>query len=1055
MADKTLPPVAIGDSLAVGMRDANKIPGLGRVGAGPREVLDMIKRFSMENSLSGRDVFIGTGMPNIPEQKKFIEEQIDFVKKQGGNPILMGVGPGTKKKPTTGQNEFLAGLAERKGLPYMGPLANSFPDITKDPMGLHLRGPQYQQIFKQYAKPQPQQQKQVQPQVQPESRAPRSADLLSQFTGAVMQAESLGKRYDKSGKLLTSKAGAMGEMQVMPGTVRDPGFGVRPAKDNSPDELARVGRDYAATMLRRYNNDPTAAAVAYNWGPGNADKWVKRGADFGALPKETQGYVTRITGQMGIPIAAKRAPAPKRADVPPVPPQKRAQAEEFDRESTLELSSRPAAPPQDQITRADVERLGPNYQAALAAMTLADSREDDDDYDDEETIAERYMERREMQMAQDDYTLEEEEPARVSPLAGLSEITYQSPFAQEEPVMMADGGEARAMMNDLEPTFGQRMGAKLSDVATKGLINVYDAARLAEGALSSKESAAEKEQQMSAAHKIYLDTFGFRGRRDPVTAEYFNPEEQKAIAALIAEKGGKKGSIQYKDYGMDKRDIKESRILSGKLDPYLSVQKSLGQFNYEFDPKTKSYRVTDQYDFNPLVDVGGRQVSSDFMGDYLSDVPGLYNKARIYAGRNMPPGTGRKVDFTVPAPVRRAEGSPVYGEVATGGITPDTMAALKNIQMPNAREMLKALGIIGKEGVSNAESVARGSVAGVPGVVGDVESVFRDDQARRFATSQEIERQYLPGRMSAPTREAQGFVEIGTAIDPSIAAKLAKPTAKATLAALKASGPQVEAALMKAAPAAQPMYAVAPDGAKMGFTGDVGRLLQDYRTGALYGVGMRSDKFYPLRDMVEKKAKDYYLTQFGKANDPFRKAVMQGEMPLFSLSNIDQYAKFMQKGPGTGMASLINSAKAGDKKAQASLEKIYDQMTNLTGYVTDAGSLEKVTKAERARMTAQQIPEELQNVNVKLGKKEPYMGSDTGKAKLYSAEETNRPLYDMQGRTTIPFLQPDYVIAALSALPAQKLKTLDFPQAVIEGTKLLNNRLAQEGRRSTSIYPKK
>jgi hypothetical protein len=548
-----------------------------------------------------------------------------------------------------------------------------------------------------------------------------------------------------------------------------------------------------------------------------------------------------------------------------------------------------------------------------------------------------------------------------------------------------------------------------------------------------------------------------RGRRDPVTAEYFNPEEQKAIAALIAEKGGKKGSIQYKDYGMDKRDIKESRILSGKLDPYLSVQKSLGQFNYEFDPKTKSYRVTDQYDFNPLVDVGGRQVSSDFMGDYLSDVPGLYNKARIYAGRNMPPGTGRKVDFMVPAPapVKRAEGSPVYGEVATGGITPDTLAAFRNYQAFNPREALAALKRIGKEGVSNLESLARGSVAGVPGVVGDVESIFRDDKARRFATSQEIERQYLPKRMSAPTKEASGFTEIGTAIDPSIAAKVAKPTAKAALEAMKSAGPQIESTLGKMAPAAQPMYAVAPDGAKMGFTGDVGRLLQDYRTGALYGVGMRSDKFYPLRDMVEKKAKDYYLTQFGKANDPFRKAVMQGEMPLFSLSNIDQYAKFMQKGPGTGMASLINSAKAGDKKAQASLEKIYDQMTNLTGYVTDAGSLEKVTKAERARMTAQQIPEELQNVNVKLGKKEPYMGSDTGKAKLYSAEETNRPLYDMQGRTTIPFLQPDYVIAALSALPAQKLKTLDFPQAVIEGTKLLNNRLAQEGRRSTSIYPKK
>jgi hypothetical protein len=309
--------------------------------------------------------------------------------------------------------------------------------------------------------------------------------------------------------------------------------------------------------------------------------------------------------------------------------------------------------------------------------------------------------------------------------------------------------------------------------------------------------------------------------------------------------------------------------------------------------------------------------------------------------------------------------------------------------------------------------------------------------------------------MTTPTKEAAGFGEIGEFIDPTIALKVAKPTAKAALKALKESGPQVESALMRVAPAAQPMYAVRPDESKVGFTTEMGRLLVDYRNSVLNNTAMRSEKFYPLRDMVEKKAKDYYIKQFGTANDPLRKAVMQGELPLFSLSNIDQYAKFMKEGSGTGMASLIKAAKAGDKKAQASLEKIYDEMTGLTGFVTDAGSLEKVTKAERARMTAQQIPEELQNVNVRLGERKSYMGSDTGRAKLYNAEETNRPLYDMQGRTTIPFLQTDHVVAALSQLPEQKLKTLDFAQAVIEGTKLLNKRLAQEGKRSTSIYPKK
>ena len=340
-------------------------------------------------------------------------------------------------------------------------------------------------------------------------------------------------------------------------------------------------------------------------------------------------------------------------------------------------------------------------------------------------------------------------------------------------------------------------------------------------------------------------------------------------------------------------------------------------------------------------------------------------------------------------------------------------------------------------------------------MVGDVESIFRDDEVRRFPTSEEIEKKYLPKRISEPTKEASIYTDVGGFIDPFIALKAPKLVAGAAKKAFDKLGPTAAAQLERLAPAAQPMYAVRPDESKMGFTGDTGRLLNDYRVDVLANTGMRSEKFYPLRDMVEKKAKDYYIKQFGTANDPLRKAVIQGELPLFSLSNIDQYAKFMKEGSGTGMASLIKAAKSGDKKARAALEKAYDEMTGLTGFVTDAGSLEKVTKAERARMTAQQVPEELQNLNVRLGEKKSYMGSDTGKAKLYNAEETIRPLYDMQGKTTIPFLQSDHVFAALSQLSEQKLNTLEFPQALIEGTKLLNNRLAQEGKRSTSIYPKK
>jgi soluble lytic murein transglycosylase-like protein len=127
--------------------------------------------------------------------------------------------------------------------------------------------------------------------------APENEDT-SDFIARIMQKESRGQRYGRDGQLLTSPKGAQGEMQVMPGTSRDPGYGVKAARDGSPDELARVGRDYASALLERYG-DPKLAAIAYNMGPGATDKWLAAGADPSKLPKETQGYVKGFSGEDG------------------------------------------------------------------------------------------------------------------------------------------------------------------------------------------------------------------------------------------------------------------------------------------------------------------------------------------------------------------------------------------------------------------------------------------------------------------------------------------------------------------------------------------------------------------------------------------------------------------------------------------------------------------------------------------------------------------------------------------------------------------------------------
>ena len=116
------------------------------------------------------------------------------------------------------------------------------------------------------------------------------------FKEKIQHLESRGRDFDKYGNLLTSSKGARGRMQVMPGTSRDPGFGVTPARDDSPKELARVGRDYANALKDYYKGNERLAAMAYNWGQGNVDKWLANGADPSKVPGETANYVRAREG---------------------------------------------------------------------------------------------------------------------------------------------------------------------------------------------------------------------------------------------------------------------------------------------------------------------------------------------------------------------------------------------------------------------------------------------------------------------------------------------------------------------------------------------------------------------------------------------------------------------------------------------------------------------------------------------------------------------------------------------------------------------------------------
>jgi len=137
--------------------------------------------------------------------------------------------------------------------------------------------------------------------------ASRRFGVAEDWIRAVMRMESGGRTLSADKRPITSRAGAMGLMQVMPDTYRELqqqyGLGTNP---HDPRDNILAGTAYLRWLHEKYGYPKMFAA--YNAGPGTLEAQM---AGLRNLPTETRAYVRGIASILGVETPAPESTPPQ------------------------------------------------------------------------------------------------------------------------------------------------------------------------------------------------------------------------------------------------------------------------------------------------------------------------------------------------------------------------------------------------------------------------------------------------------------------------------------------------------------------------------------------------------------------------------------------------------------------------------------------------------------------------------------------------------------------------------------------------------------------------